>query len=326
MALVSELVTLHKGKLDYQSKKGGFTEFIVSLPVSKPSFTENEIAQQRIGRSSDLFNVDVTPKSAWSSSDSEVKADSPILLIVEDNSDVRNLLKNLFEDDYSVIEAENGDIGIEKAFINIPDIIISDVMMPEKDGVELAKTLKTDERTSHIPLILLTAKAGEENEIKGLETGVDDYITKPFSNDLLKLRVKKLIELRAALLERYSQDVVLRPKDIAISSIDEKFLERIQIVLDAQLTEPSFTAEIFSKEMGMSRMQLHRKLKAIIGLSTTEFIRSQRLKLAAVLLQNNGTNVSEVCYTVGFSDPSYFTKCFKVAYDRTPTQFKEAHS
>ncbi len=252
--------------------------------------------------------------------DPELSGDDPVMLIVEDNSDVQKLIRGLFDDSYQVLEAENGEEGISKALQYVPDIIISDVMMPVKDGMELSKTLKMDERTSHIPIILLTAKAGDENELKGLETGADDYITKPFNNELLKVRVQKLVELRAQLRSRYSQEVILRPKDIAVSSTDEKFLERVQQLLDERLTDPSFSAELFSREIGMSRMQLHRKLKAL-GLTTTEFIRSQRLKLAAYLLETSDINMSEVGYSVGFNDPSYFAKCFKEAYGSTPTQY-----
>ncbi len=199
-------------------------------------------------------------------------------------------------------------------------------MMPEADGVALCNTLKTDERTGHIPIILLTAKAGEENTLAGLKTGADDYILKPFSNKLLKVRVQNLIESRLQLRARYSQEVILKPMDIAISSADEQLLDRMQKLLEAQLTNPKFSAEIFSHEMGLSRMQLHRKLKALTGLSTTEFIRSQRLKMAAHILSHSHVNVSEVAYEVGFNDASYFTKCFKASYGKAPSSYAKEHS
>ena len=215
---------------------------------------------------------------------------------------------------------------MEKALEQIPDLIISDIMMPEKDGIALTNELKNDERTAHIPIILLTAKAGDESKFIGIETGADDYITKPFDKKLLSLKVKKLIESRKNLQNRYSQELILTPKDIAITSIDEKFFEKVQTILDVKLVESSFSIEDFSKAVGMSRMQLHRKIKAITGLSASEFIRSQRLKLAAQLLKKSDINISQVGYTVGFNDHSYFTKCFKEAYKCTPTEYAKNNS
>jgi len=249
------------------------------------------------------------------------KENNPILLIVDDNADIRTYVSSLFESTYTILKAKNGQEGIDLAIERIPDIIISDIMMPVKTGIDLCNMLKVDERTSHIPIILLTAKAGEEHEIKGIKTGADDYVTKPFNEELLKTRVEKLIENRKKLQLRYSQEVILRPKDITITSVDEQFLERLQKVLDNKLLESSFSIENFSKAVGMSRMQLHRKLKALTGLSASEFIRSQRLKLAAQLLKKSEINVSQVGYSVGFNDHAYFSKCFKEMYHCTPSEY-----
>jgi YesN/AraC family two-component response regulator len=203
----------------------------------------------------------------------------------------------------------------------VPDLILSDVMMPGTDGIELTRTLKADERSSHIPIILLTAKAGDANALTGINVGADDYITKPFNQKLLKSKVASLIALRKKLQSRYSQEVILRPKDIAITSVDERFLEKVQAVLDEKLVDGSFSTEAFSKAVHMSRMQLHRKLKALTGLSATEFVRSQRLKLATQLLRESNGNISEVGYSVGFNDPAYFAKCFRETYQCTPTEY-----
>jgi AraC-like DNA-binding protein len=170
-------------------------------------------------------------------------------------------------------------------------------------------------------VILLTAKTGEEDQYKGLASGADAYVTKPFKPKLLHTRVKNLVASRKSLRDRYSQEVILKPRDIAISNLDELFLERVQGVLDSKLTESAFSIQEFSEAVGMSRMQLHRKLKALTGLSASEFIRSQRLKLAATLLQNSDANVSEIGYQVGFNDPSYFTKCFREAYGLSPSAY-----
>ena len=321
LALVKELVELHKGSISVDSELNTWTTFKVILPVDKQSFK----SEQFVDTCTESINVIAnTPlKAIVIDEDINDVEDSelPILLIVEDNADLRSLLEHTFDNDYKVITANDGEKGIDLAIEHIPDIIISDIMMPIKNGIELTETLKNDERTSHIPIVLLTAKAGDANELKGIEVGADDYITKPFNSQILITKVSKLIETRQLLQNRYSQELILTPKDIAITNLDEEFLEKVQVVLNVNLVEASFSIEDFSKAVGMSRMQLHRKIKALTGLSASEFIRSQRLKLAAQLLKKSDINISEVGYSVGFNDPSYFTKCFKVAYNCTPTEF-----
>jgi AraC-like DNA-binding protein len=194
-------------------------------------------------------------------------------------------------------------------------------MMPNKDGIALCETLKQDPRTSHIPIILLTAKSGNSNELNGLKNKADDYIMKPFNAEIVKQKVINLILSRKELQKKYSQYVYLYPKDIAVTNIDEEFLENVQKVIDSKLMKADFSAKDFSRELALSRMQLHRKLKALTGLSTTEFIRSQRLKTAVKLLETSDFTVSEIAYTVGFNTPSYFTKCFKEAYLCNPSDY-----
>jgi len=325
LALVKELVNLHKGKITVESIPDEWTTFKVALPIHKEAFNEKEIVNEEAIKSTN--EEIIIPESLGETSETNSitntssDADNLILLIVDDNADIRTYVSTIFKDTYTILTAKNGQEGIDLAIEHIPDIIISDVMMPVKNGIELCNTVKVDERTSHIPVILLTAKAGEENEIEGIKTGADDYVTKPFNEKLLQLRVEKLIESRKKLQERYSQEVILRPKDIAITPIDEQFLQRLQKVLDDKLVESSFSIEDFSQAVGMSRMQLHRKLKALTGLSASEFIRSQRLKLAAQLLKKSEINVSQVGYSVGFNDHAYFSKCFKEMYQCTPTQY-----
>jgi len=319
LALVNELVALHKGTISAESKSNVYTTFHIVLPVDKKSFQENDILAS--ANENDLHNL-LTPDIQEEHEEAEIAEDHrPILLLIDDNRDLRNLLKKTFRKDYTILTAINGEEGHRIALEQVPDLVVSDVMMPKKNGIELANALKQDERTSHIPIILLTAKAGEENELTGINTGADDYITKPFSTRILKSKVAKLIALRKQLQLRYSQEIILKPKDIAITNLDEQFLSKIQTVLDDKLTESNFSTQEFSKNLGMSRMQLHRKLKALTGLTTSEFIRSQRLKLATLLLQNSEANISEIGYQVGFNDPSYFTKCFKEAYGCSPREF-----
>lgn len=322
LALVKELVELHKGTIKVDSKPSEWIRFSVAIPVDKESFKN------------DVFINSTEIKTAYKAPFLEIPQeveevfednDKPILLIVEDNLDVRALLKQTFEADYNILTAANGQIGIDLALEQIPDIIISDIMMPIKDGVALTKALKNNELTSHIPIVLLTAKAGDENEIKGIEIGADDYITKPFNSKLLKTKVSNLIEIRSKLQSRYSQEIVLIPKDLAVTNLDELFLKKVQQVLENKLIEASFNIEDFSKAVGMSRMQLHRKIKALTGLSASEFIRSQRLKLATQLLKTSDINISQVGYSVGFNDHSYFAKCFRHAYKCTPTEYAKKY-
>ncbi|MCL5128129.1 response regulator [Algibacter sp. L4_22] len=322
LALVKELVELHKGTIKVESKLNEAICFSVTLPIDKNSF-KNEvfIASSKITDNYESVQIEASKNIE----DDFEDADKPILLIVEDNADVTILLKQTFEDYYNIITAKNGQIGIDLAIEHVPDIIISDIMMPVKDGVALTETLKDNELTSHIPIILLTAKAGDKNELKGIEIGADDYITKPFNSKLLKTKVSNLIAIRQKLQSRYSQEIVLTPKDIAVTNLDEQFLNKVQEILETNLIESSFNVENFSKAVGMSRMQLHRKIKALTGLSASEFVRSQRLKLAAQLLKTSDINISQVGYSVGFNDHSYFAKCFKDTYKCTPTEYAKKH-
>ena len=319
LSLVKELTALHKGTIKVSQEEDRWTTFLVQLCTDKKQFKNAVIIDAGAGQEIKQFKADITqvPQSV-----PEISEDGlPILLVVEDNPDVQLLLYDTFKTTFKVITANHGEEGIKKALKYVPDIIVSDVMMPVKDGIELTKTLKKDERTSHIPIVLLTAKAGDENKLVGIEMGADDYITKPFNQKILKSKVNNLIALRIKLQARYSQEVVLRPKDIAITSVDERFLEKVQAVLDVHLTESTFTVAAFSKAVHMSRMQLHRKLKALTGLSASEFVRSQRLKLSTQILGQSDINISEVGYSVGFNDPAYFTKCFRETYSCTPSEY-----
>jgi signal transduction histidine kinase/DNA-binding response OmpR family regulator len=324
LSLVKDIVKLHKGTISVKSLDNKWTVFKVMLPVSKTHFKEKEIIDYEINTLpkqqgfENTFETDEIKET-----ENNLKTEKPILLIVEDNAEVRTYISSMFKNTYTILQAQNGQEGIDMAFKYIPDFIMSDIMMPVKNGIELCNELKTDECTSHIPIILLTAKTGEENEIEGIKTGADDYITKPFNEDLLKLKVDKLLETRKKLREHYSKDIIFKPKDIAVNSTDEVFLQRVKTVLDNNLIESSFNIEEFSNTVGMSRMQLHRKLKALTGLSASEFIRSQRLKLAAQLLKKSDANVSQIGYSVGFNNPGYFSKCFKEMYKLTPLEYSK---
>jgi signal transduction histidine kinase/DNA-binding response OmpR family regulator len=319
LALVKELTELHQGSVSVEQEKDRWTIFTATLCLDKNKLKNSVELLNPAGRVS-ATAMELPADVVWDSQEAQ-ESDLPIALIVEDNRDVQVLLTDTFKNEYAVFIASDGEEGIRMALEMVPDIIVSDVMMPIKDGIELTRTLKKDERTSHIPIVLLTAKAGDENKLVGVDVGADDYITKPFNQKILRSKMDNLVDLRKKLRSRYSQEVILKPKDIAITPMDEVFLEKVQIVLDQNLAESSFSVDGFSAAVHMSRMQLHRKLKALTGLSATEFIRSQRLKLAASMLKQSDINIAEVGYRVGFNDPAYFTKCFREAYNCTPSQF-----
>ncbi|QCX39079.1 response regulator [Aureibaculum algae] len=317
LALVKELSSLSHGTIIANTFDDDFIQFTVTLPIERSLYNPSEIVEDELPiEENNVYEADVIFQD-----DKVNKQEKPLVLIVEDDLDVRQFTRSIFENDYKILEANNGERGIKKAISNIPDIIISDVMMPVKNGIELCDTLKNDERTSHIPIILLTAKVGEEHEVKGLTTGADVYLTKPFSSKKLKLHVQKLIELRRQLRSKYSQEFEIKAKDISVTSVDQQFFKRVQKVLDEQLTNPAFNSNTFVTAMQMSRMQLHRKLKALTGLTTSEFIRSQRLKLSLNYLKNSDLSVSDIAYQIGFNTPSYFIKCFKETYNCTPTVY-----
>lgn len=318
LALVKELVSLTHGTLVANTINTDEIQFTVTLPINKQLFNQEDINETN-NLVSSYSEVEIF--EGKQEENNEIDTELPMVLIVEDDKHVRLYIESILESKYKILKASNGKIGIKKALKNIPDLIISDIMMPITNGIELCNSLKNNMLTSHIPIILLTAKVGEESELKGLEVGADDFITKPFISKILIKRIDNLINLRKSLQKRYSQHTILKAKDIAISSIDEIFLHKVEQVLEKHLSNPAFNASAFSKKMLISRMQLHRKLVALTGLSTTNFLRSQRLKQATLLLQNSDYTVSEIAYQIGFNAPSYFIKSFKDAYHCTPNDY-----
>ncbi|WP_431124378.1 response regulator [Flagellimonas flava] len=323
LSLVQELANLAKGTVRAYKPNEATVAFEVTLPVTKSAFSKGEIvAEQEILSSLKRENADMGIEP--DTDDEYVEESSlPVLLVVDDNSEIRLFIKTLFKKEYNILEAENGEIGEKIALETIPDLIISDVMMPVKNGIELSNTLKTDERTSHIPIILLTAKSGEENELEGLKTGADAYMVKPFKEEKLRVVIDRLIATRTAIQEKFGNQPFFKAKNVELTSVDTELLNRIQIILDTELTNPEFNAQTFAEQVGLSRMHLHRKLKALTGLSTTEFIRSQRLKLAARLLEEGHSSIAEVAYATGFNQPAYFSTVFKQEFGHSPSDYAE---
>ena len=326
LSLVKELVQLCKGAVTVNLEAGDIINFQVELPITDPKAKRAKSLETSDGEESSLATVEVKSEGLLSKTPKDMAEpdELPLVLIVEDHKEVRDFLKSVWKNNYRIYEASDGKKGLEKALKLVPDLVISDIRMPVLDGIELCNRLKGDERTSHIPVILLTAGVDEDYEMQGLQSGADDFVTKPFKLKVLQTRVENLIESRKALRNRYSQELILQAKDIAVTPTDTIFLNRLQQVLDDHLAKPDFNTEFFCREIGMSRMQLHRKLLAFTGLSTTAFIRSQRLKQALHILKTSDASVSEVAYTVGFNTPSYFIKCFKETYNKTPSEFLQA--
>ena len=239
------------------------------------------------------------------------KPDQATVLIAEDNADVRQFIKSCLEKEYNIILAQDGRHGLEIAKEHIPDLVISDVMMPNMDGYELCQALKTDARTSHIPLVLLTARAEHSDKLTGLETGADDYLVKPFDARELQVRVANLIEQRKKLQSHYRKSLnSFAPTDVQAESMDAVFLQNVRSAVEANLDNENFSVVELGNQIGMSRSQLHRKLSALTGHSPNEVIRNMRLERAKQLLEKKAATVSEVAYMCGFNSPAYFSKLF----------------
>jgi YesN/AraC family two-component response regulator len=250
-----------------------------------------------------------------------MESGKPSLLIVEDNSDVRNYIKSNLGNDYKILEAIDGEDGWNKSVDETPDLIISDVMMPKMDGFKLCDKLKTDERTSHIPIILLTAKATSEDKIEGFETGADDYIMKPFEPKELEARIKNLIEQRKRIHEHFRKQGIIELDQPKITSLDKKFLQRAFEIISKNLPDSSFSVEAFAENLAVSRSLLYKKIVALTGESPSELIKRIRLTKSADLINKKFGNVSEVALEVGFDNPAYFSECFKKQFGVSPSQY-----
>lgn len=325
LPLVKELVLLHNGNISVRMETDNIINFSLTLPINMADFPKDTLVESAdLGGGKILednnsgrdFGLEYHRKNVVNN-----RGEPPIILVVDNHLEVRQFLELAWKDKFQLHQAENGKQGLEKALKIIPDLVITDIRMPVLNGIELCNTLKADERTSHIPIIFLTAGKGEELELQGLKSGADDFIAKPFKLSILQVRVENLLETRRLLRNRYSHEIILKAKDIAFTRADEVFLNRIQKVLDVHLANPQFNASFFCKVLGLSRMQLHRKLIAYTGLSTTAFIRSQRLKQSLKILKNSDATVNEVAYAVGFNTPSYFIKCFKEAFKKSPMEY-----
>ena len=321
LALTKELVKLHNGKIFVLSKPGKGSKFTVQLPYEEVLVSEMLEQAESINNNELQQVIQVNEEHLTEQISSGLK----IMLLVDDNADVRYFVKSHFSSSYHVIEAENGLEGWNMALKTIPDIIISDVMMPDMDGFELCRKIRKDERTSHIPMLLLTALGSREHEIEGLGFGADDYITKPFDLVILQTKVENILTVRQSLKQKYAGEMMLQPSNITLSSPDERFLQKAMKVIEDNISDPDLDIERFASEIGVSRMQLYRKLNALTEMTVKEFIRNIRLKRAAQMLVQKKLNISEVAYAVGFKDLSHFRKCFRQEFGMNASEYTEKH-
>jgi signal transduction histidine kinase/ligand-binding sensor domain-containing protein/DNA-binding response OmpR family regulator len=316
LALTKELVHLHKGRIFAESIPGKGSVFTVILPLDLKGEEEVIIAD-------DLWSKDELKLPDQPEVHEGKTGEDKILLVVDDNADVRFFVRSHFEPDFKVLEAPDGKEGLSLALKHIPDIVISDVLMPVMGGNELCKKLKKDEKTSHIPVILLTALSSKNHKLEGAIVGADDYITKPFDIIFLKTKVENLLMLRNTLKQKYSGEMILGPRKITLDSPDERFLHKTIGVIEQNISDPEFDIVKLSVDVGVSRTQMYRKLAALTDMTVREFIKNIRLKRAAQLLEQNSLNVSEVAFAVGFKDLSHFRKCFRQEFGMSATEYNK---
>jgi DNA-binding response OmpR family regulator len=313
--LAKEMILLQGGTITVESTPGIGSEFIVSLPV----ILTDEI---KTVKSPEKTTITVKDSNLM---ELQVDSDKPSVILIEDNFEFRIFMKESLEDQYTVYEAVDGQEGYEMVNKIIPDLIISDVMMPRMDGMEMCRKLKGDIRTSHIPFIILTARTADEDKIRGLEIGADDYITKPFNMDLLLLRIQNLMDKRRNIQNHFQKNIDFTPSEVEIPSMDEKLIKKAIAFVNKNIAEAGLSVEDLSRELGMSRVYLYKKLLAITGKSPVEFIRIIRLKRGTQLLEKSQMTVSEVAYAVGFNSPRYFSKYFSDEYGLLPKEYIKKH-
>ena len=314
LALVKAFVEMHEGTIDVCSSENDGTKFTVEIPevectgeLSNNGITDNMSVQQ--------LEFEADEDEIINDYDSS----KPTILIIDDNPDIRTYIHGLLSRSYTVIEASNGSQGIKKAMKYVPDLIISDVMMPGIDGIECCRKLKGELQTCHIPVILLTACSLDEQKVKGYAGGADSYISKPFSSDLLITRIHNLIESRKKMKQLLGDNSILVKESIC--DLDKSFVEKFKNLIDTKMGDSELNVEDLGKQMGLSRVQLYRKIKSLTNYAPNELLRIARLKKAASLLASSEMTVAEIAYVVGFTSPSYFTKCYKDEFGESPTDF-----
>ncbi|GIZ09625.1 hybrid sensor histidine kinase/response regulator [Flavobacterium sp. UMI-01] len=324
-----KLIELHQGHIEVTNNKKRGASFFIWLPKNKGAYeningitfggeTENNVFTTELNAETHAVEIldEIVDQNEHKS-----RSKLPVLLVVEDNPDIRILIKNGLEKKYDIYEAENGQRGIELAHKLMPNIILTDIFMPIMDGIEMCDKLKTTSETSHIPIVMLTAKTSTEWEKEGLKNGADGYIRKPFDMELLELKLKNILKYREDLRRKFNRETTLQPNEVTVTSADERFLQKAIEVVEKHMMNTEFSVELMVKEMALSRSNLYLKIKELTGLSSSEFIRNIRLKRAMQLLEQSDLSVKEIMYMTGFNTASYFSKCFKKQFGVIPSKY-----
>lgn len=325
LALAKAFTELHGGTIQVESNPNSGTIFTVEIPMKQPDFVESEtpaIPHDAV-TNQQKESIPLSPAEEFAMTEEEtgqvLNPDKETILIIDDNADIREYVRSLLHNTYTVLEAIDGRDGLRKAMKYVPDVIICDVMMPVMDGIECCEHLKNELQTSHIPVILLTACSLDEQRIKGFESGADSYIAKPFNSKVLEVRVHNLIENRKRMKQFFGDNTTLAKE--SISDIDKSFIERFKKLIEDNLSNSELNVEELGRSMGMSRVQLYRKVKSLTNYAPNELLRIARLKKATSLLSSSDMTIAEITYEVGFTSPSYFTKCYKDHFGESPTDF-----
>jgi len=323
LALCKELIELHKGQIEVESILGEGSRFTISFPVRSTDFAENWIQDSsNLEVSKPLNSLIKSPVKS-----SEVNIEKQIVLIVDDHEEMRQFVAEIFVDKFQILHAERGEDALEMAMTYLPDVVITDWMMPGMSGVNFCRALRQNSKTNHIPILILTSKSTQDSQIEGMLAGADDFVSKPFNADILEIRVNKLLETKERLRKNLQQQLV--QKELSSSSVlvfEDSLLQKATQVVIENMSNPEFDVEDLEKSLDMSKMQLYRKLKNLTSFAGNEFIRSIRLREAKSLLESSNFNISEIAYQVGFNDPAYFTRTFKKQYGKSPKEFQSNSS
>ncbi len=324
LAFVKTLVALHKGTIEVDSVVNKGTTFYIKIPAGKEDYSEKEFntePAQYLTYGEEFIEPEFVSPVRANSVDTDALSSKPQILIIEDNIELVEFIKESLEDNYRIVTAFNGLEAFEKLKSIMPDLIISDIMMPHMDGIEFTNRLKTDLNLSHIPVILLTSRTGVENKLEGLKSGADYYIEKPFYAGLLNQNIKNILKTRQNIIERFRKDETISVEEMVHSESDKIFIEKITHIIKLNISNPSLDVTYLTRELGVSRSLLHMKLKKLAGCSSTEFIRAIRLKEAVKLISSGKCNISEAAYETGFSSPTYFTRRFREFYGKSPSEY-----
>jgi len=322
LSLTKEIILLHNGTIDVISKEGVGSCFTISLPLKKDNPSRSKHLNEEI--TSSFLNNTISELNKFNYGNIELNSkDIQSILIIEDNEDIKTYLKNKFTPTFDIHTANDGNSGIKIAFDIIPDIIITDIIMPNGNGLKITELLKNDLRTSHIPIIILTSKSTLEDQIQGMKVKADAFISKPFNFEFLEETIKNLLRNRIILRDHYTSNLPIESRSNSLSKLDKKFIGTFTNIIEKHISNSSLTIEIIINEMNISKVQLYRKVKALIGYNVNDYILSVRIQKAKYLLQDESLSISEIAYQVGFTSQGYFSTVFKSKVEITPSEYRE---